>query len=362
MIRNFSKFLGNKENIKLLIDKIITKAIPNAFLFYGPEGIGKRNLSFVIAASLNCLNRSDATAEPCGECVNCKRIFNNSFPDVSLITRDEDRATISIDQVRSLKKEAYRTLYEGLYKVFIIDDTQELRDSSNALLKLIEEPPDNTLFILITNNLMKQLPTILSRCQVLKFQKLSRTEIESFLKTTDPKLLEDERIINFLAGGSPGEIIKFSSSYIKIIEESVISSIGYVKENSYYQILKETSKITSPTSKKIPFLQEDQLDSDNIEVKKSTISNSREFLLNWFLIMQMLLRDLVFFMKKYPMTLMFFKHLSNNEMDKLIKGTNLDKLLQLILKIEEFRSAVEKNANRELVFLNFVIEMKRIFT
>ncbi|MCK4666994.1 AAA family ATPase [Candidatus Dependentiae bacterium] len=362
MIRNFSEFLGNSENIKFLIDKIITKTIPNAFLFYGPEGIGKRNLSFVIAASLNCLNRSKDSAEPCGECVNCKRIFNNSFPDVTFITRDEDRTTISIEQVRNLKKEAYRTLYEGLYKIFIIDDTKELKDSANALLKLIEEPPDNTLFILLTSNLMKQLPTILSRCQVLKFQKLSRTEIESFLKTTDPKLLEDERIINFLAGGSPGEIIKLSSSYIKLIEESVINSIGYVRENSYYQILKETNKITSPTPKKLPFLREDKIEDDNIKENKATIKNSREFLLNWFLIMQMLLRDLVFFMKKYPDNLMFFKHLNNNEMDKLIKGTDLDKLLQLILKIEEFRSAVEKNANRELIFLNFVIEMKSIFT
>ncbi len=211
MINKFKDFIGNTENLKVLQNKILSKTIPNAFLFYGPSGLGKKTLAYIFSASLNCMNRSDKDAEPCGICSNCKRIFTDTYPDVKLITREPDRASISIEQVREIKKQAYQTSYEGRYKVYIIDDSKDLKDASNALLKLIEEPPKETLFILLTDNLMKQLPTIISRCQVMKFQKLTESELKKFIQGNYPELLEEERLINLLSGGSPGEILKFSS-------------------------------------------------------------------------------------------------------------------------------------------------------
>lgn len=366
MLKRFSEFLGNSTNLEILQKQLISNSVPNAMLFFGPAGIGKRSLAIVYAASLNCLNRAGDDPEPCGECVNCKRIFNLTFPDVKLITRDEDRTTISIDQVRELKREASRTAYEGKYKVFIIDDSKELREQSNALLKLIEEPPPQTLIILITDNIMKQLPTILSRCQILKFQKLNEEDIKKFLERMNPDLLEEERVINQISGGSPGEIIKLSSIRLKVIEQSVLNALKTIKHDPFYLFSEQTHKIRSISPGSIPFISpedeeiQEELDLLNGDEFKDKFKDTREFLLDWLNYTQMLLRDYFFLTNNYPEDYRFLRHISGSELQRLFRAAEVNVIVEIMKKIDSYRSAIERNANREITFLNFIIDLRKV--
>src|SRR5580765_5153037 len=148
----FDSFLGNRKNIERLQAKLRQDRFPHGLLFSGPDGIGKRTCALMVAKALNCANASDG--DFCDSCSSCHRIDAGTHPDVIRIGLEEDASEIKIAQIReAIRMLEFRPL-EGNSKVFIIDPANLLNASSaNALLKGLEEPPDNSYFILITNSL-----------------------------------------------------------------------------------------------------------------------------------------------------------------------------------------------------------------
>jgi len=175
----FDSFIGNRKNIERLQAKIRENRFPHALLFSGPDGIGKRTFALMVAKALNCANAP--TGEFCDSCTQCQKTDAGTHSDVMRIGLEDDASEIKIAQIReAIRMLDFRPL-EGRSKIFIIDPANLLNASSaNALLKGLEEPPDESYFILITNSLHALLPTIRSRCQSYAFTPLSLEDLRRF--------------------------------------------------------------------------------------------------------------------------------------------------------------------------------------
>lgn len=159
--------------------------LPNAWIFSGIKGIGKRHVAKILAMAI-CCNEQNA---PCGECTSCKKIEGGIHPDVYVV--EPEKQNILAEQIRVLNQKVRLHSLESKSKVVIIDDADMMTETAaNSLLKTLEEPPSATHFILITTALHRILPTIRSRCQKIAFSPLSDMEIISFLKKVDD--LQDE--------------------------------------------------------------------------------------------------------------------------------------------------------------------------
>ncbi|HEY4553992.1 MAG TPA: DNA polymerase III subunit delta' [Bacillaceae bacterium] len=155
---------------KMLESSKAKERIAHAYLFEGEHGTGKKAASLLFAKSLFC-EAPVGSLDPCGSCVNCKRIRNGNHPDVHLV--EPDGLSIKIDQIRSLRKEFSKSGVESGQKLYIIADAEKMTvQAANSLLKFLEEPNSKTTAILITEQLQRILPTILSRCQVISFRSL----------------------------------------------------------------------------------------------------------------------------------------------------------------------------------------------
>lgn len=154
-------FIGHQKIWKQLIDEADNNRLPPAYLFYGLSGIGKKRVALEFVRHLFC-------SQSCGSCSACIQVSNNNHPDFYLIA--PQGKSISIDVIRGLKKSLGKTVFSAPLKAVVIDDAHDMTvASANSLLKTLEEPPGNTLFILMAPHLSKILPTIRSRCRKLFF-------------------------------------------------------------------------------------------------------------------------------------------------------------------------------------------------
>lgn len=170
-----------------ILKKILAqKEIPQSFLFTGPKGSGKTSAARILARAVNCLE--PVGVEPCGKCNNCEEIAKNSSMDIIEIDAASNRG---IEDMRSLKDKAYLLPSKLKRKVFIIDEVHMLtKEAFNAFLKLIEEPPKHTIFILCTTDAEKIPETVLSRLIRVDFHKGGKKELANSLK----KIIEGEKI------------------------------------------------------------------------------------------------------------------------------------------------------------------------
>ena len=172
----FDSFIGNLKIVDRLRAKLRAERFPHGLIFSGPEGVGKHTCARMIAKALNCTKA--ATGDFCGECSSCRRIDSGTHPDVMTITVEEEASQIRIAQVRQILSMLDLKPLEGGSKVFLIDPADLLNpEASNALLKGLEEPPEDSFFILVTVNVRELLLTVRSRCQVYNFTPLTLEEI-----------------------------------------------------------------------------------------------------------------------------------------------------------------------------------------
>jgi DNA polymerase-3 subunit delta' len=173
---NFDAFIGNRKIIDRLRRKLLEGRFPHGLIFSGPDGVGKHTCALMIAKALNCLNATQG--DFCDACTACRKIESGSHPDVVTVSVEDEATQIKIAQIRRLLNTLELQPLEGRNKVFIIDPADLLNaEAANALLKGLEEPPENSFFILITVNVHELLLTVRSRCQVYNFTPLTLDEI-----------------------------------------------------------------------------------------------------------------------------------------------------------------------------------------
>ena len=167
--KNFDEVVGQEHITATLKQEIASGRIGHAYLFTGSRGTGKTSCSKIIAKAVNCPNQHDGN--PCGVCDICKGIDDGSVLDVTEIDAASNNG---VDNIRQLREEANFTPAQVSYRVYIIDETHMLSVGAfNALLKIMEEPPEHVIFILATTEVHKIPATILSRCQRFDFRRIS---------------------------------------------------------------------------------------------------------------------------------------------------------------------------------------------
>ncbi len=191
--------------------------LASTFLFVGPEGIGKRAFALALAKSLLCQTRDEAELNPCGRCPSCVQVDAGSHPDVHVICRPEDKSSIPIalligeDETRmreGLCHDISLKPFMGKRRIAIIDDADYLSTPAvaNCLLKTLEEPPPHSLIVLIGTSAAKQLPTIRSRSQVVRFQPLAKDVVARVL--LEKQLVTDRAEAERLAAQSGGSVTR----------------------------------------------------------------------------------------------------------------------------------------------------------
>jgi len=156
--------------------------LPHAFLFVGPEGIGKRSFANTFAQALLCDRVPEAELDPCQLCPSCLQVAAGTHPDILRVAKPEDKHDLSIKLIRDLCLDLGLKPSNGRRKVAIIDDADDLNDeAANAFLKTLEEPPPGSVLILIGTSAEVQLDTIVSRCRVLRFNPLPEADLAQVL-------------------------------------------------------------------------------------------------------------------------------------------------------------------------------------
>lgn len=192
----FSHLIGNDDVKESLSRLLSSQRVPGSLLFAGEEGIGKKLFALELAKALNCRHR--VGVEACDECSSCRRISRSTFPPFGKDDDDKERLIwsehadvamarpykniIRVKVMRELEREANFRPFEGVARIFIVEDADAMNDqAANALLKILEEPPATSHLILTTTNPTALLATIRSRCQAIRFGPLPAADVERFL-------------------------------------------------------------------------------------------------------------------------------------------------------------------------------------
>ncbi|MEW6093750.1 MAG: DNA polymerase III subunit delta' C-terminal domain-containing protein, partial [Chloroflexota bacterium] len=174
-----------------------------AYLFAGPPGLGRRTLALRLAQALNC-PQPVSPAVPCGTCRVCKQIEAMQYADLTVVQAEKEGGVLRVEQVREVRQTLVLKPYQGKYRVALFLRFQEANPSaSNALLKTLEEAPPHAILILTADNLEQLLPTIVSRCEILRLRPLPVETVEAALKSRGADN-DSARLLAHLSGGRPG--------------------------------------------------------------------------------------------------------------------------------------------------------------
>ena len=208
----YTQLVGQDKAKRLLGRALATDRVPHAYLFKGPEGVGKKLYSLGFGAAINCHDRSGPSA--CGICSSCKKFSSGNHPDYTVVR--PEKGAIKIGQVRQLCSDLTYPPYESEMRIVVVEDVHTMRpEAANSLLKTLEEPPDNNLLILTAESSQEVLPTLISRCQVVPFFRLPDNATATILvdKGVEP---ENATLLARLSEGSPGRALVLDK--FKLIE------------------------------------------------------------------------------------------------------------------------------------------------
>lgn len=217
---SFKDIRSQDKAIQILKEYIKESRLQGGYLFAGPEGIGKVLVAKTLAKAVNCYRDC---LDSCDNCISCIKIEKNQHPDVHTYG-------FSIEDARQLKKDISLKPYEAKKKVFIIDNAHHLTtEASNALLRVLEEPPRDSLIILVSSKPRLLFKTIISRCKIIRFHPLKRMELEEILKKDYCLDSELAHLLAYFCEGRIGSALRLKDTDIlreknRIIDEFVSSS------------------------------------------------------------------------------------------------------------------------------------------
>lgn len=218
-------YYGNDAAVSLLRAHIAQGSLRQAYLFCGPEGIGRRTLALRLAQAVNCQNPPQA-GDFCGVCRSCRLLAEMRHPDLDIVAADQRGGVLRVDQIRELQHRLSLAPYEGHYRIALILRFEEANlNAQNALLKTLEEPPQRVILLITAQDREQLLPTIVSRCEVIRLRPLAADGLAQSLiegQTAEPTLAAQ---IARLVAGRPGIALRMLSNpslqreQLRVIEE-----------------------------------------------------------------------------------------------------------------------------------------------
>ncbi|MFH1621510.1 MAG: DNA polymerase III subunit delta' [Candidatus Omnitrophota bacterium] len=311
------KEINNQEHVvNFLLAAYRAKRISGCYVFVGKEGSGRKKTAKEFAKLINCKNAID---DCCDECLSCKKIEEEKYVDVHWFRPINNSITIA--QARELEKYMYLRPYESDNKIFIVCDAQYLTiESSNALLKTLEEPSENSVIFLIVNDVANLLPTISSRCQKIVFNSVDEDSIKDILVHKHKIPISQAHFISYLAEGSLDKALGF-----KNLKDSLFEKRGHILNSIY--------------SKKFSLFRMDEFNmKDNTEKRKS-INLLLDMLLTWF-------RDLLFIKAGIRNPLINWD--KKEDLSKFNNSYSCDELINNIITIANTKSLINSNINVKL--------------
>lgn len=245
----FSEILGQDSIVKILKHQVMTDTVSHAYLFTGTRGTGKTTTARILAKAVNC-EAPDVEGRPCGKCEACRQIAEGTFVDVIEIDAASNNG---VDNIRELRESVNYPPAVGRVKVYIIDEVHMLSTGAfNALLKTLEEPPENVIFILATTNPEKLPQTVLSRCMRLDFKRVPQSVLAQHMKDicADRGVTIDDDALMLLASNADGSVRDslsileqcLSSGEQHLTRDLVLDFLGAVSEEFYLDL---TSRVMS---------------------------------------------------------------------------------------------------------------------
>jgi len=325
----FSLVVGQDDIKHSLINSINLNNVSHCYVFEGPKDMGKLNLALIFAQSLFC---RDFNGEPCESCNNCKKVNSLNHPDLHIL--DLVQKSIKREDVDELIENIYKKPYEGYRKVYIINNADLMTvQAANTFLKTLEEPPKDTVIILLTTNINLLLPTIVSRSQVIKFKKISIKEIKEFL------------IKNYKADEQKASVI---SNYSKGILNKAVNII-----NEKDDILNRREEIINIFNKIIKSDEEIIFSLESyFEEKKDNIDEMLEIFMLW-------IRDITFVRNNIQNLVINTDYMDLlNEHSKLFNKISGDGLINYLQGVSD---NIKSNVNYKLIIDKMLLRIQEEF-
>ncbi len=325
---SWENLIGHETTSDYLRKSISEEKFPHAVIFSGEEGVGKRLAAEICAASLLCENSTGG--EPCGVCENCRLVAAKTHPDFYVVEAEESKTArnIKIGQIRDLQSEAALRPINSKRRVMIIDGAELMNNAAaNCLLKTIEEPPSQTIFILLTASRSNLLMTIRSRCVTVNFDKISAGEIKNALILRGVEESEAENL-SIISDGSLGRALKLKESG------------GAELRAAALEILEKISR--------------SELTSEEIFKQGAEISDwSREKFADFLNYMQKILRDICF---------SEFMELKNPDLAARLKKIKIPerKILLMIETGAQYHKRLKSNANLRLLAEAYLFQLEKL--
>ncbi len=223
----FNDIAGQRVIVESLRNAVKSNMISNGYIFSGPEGCGKKLMAFIFAMAANCTGSGGD--RPCGSCSSCTRTRNFNHPNIETVK--PTGLSIKIKQIREIISNTAKKPFESGYKIITIENAEKMtHDAQDAFLKTLEEPPANTVFILLVENHNLLLPTIVSRCQVYQFKPVAVKEMKDFIEERYDFPSDDVEAAVRHSKGIVGKALdilrnnesrRIHSTYIEILEKAL---------------------------------------------------------------------------------------------------------------------------------------------
>ncbi|MDK9705825.1 MAG: DNA polymerase III subunit delta' [Desulforhopalus sp.] len=249
----YTSLYGQEKAKRLFSKSLLAGRVPHAYLFRGPDGVGKRLFAQGVAAAINCRERVGAAA--CGRCPSCSKFRSGNHPDFLVIR--PVKGVIKIEQIRQLSKELSYPPFESATRIVVLEDVHTMRrEAANSLLKTLEEPPADNLLILTAESSQEILATLISRCQVVPFSQLNIEDTTTIL--TKSGLAADVALaLARLSEGSPGKAMLFQKSEMVALWREVagvLADPAILPDRDVGLLLRLAEKMAAQKEDLLPFL------------------------------------------------------------------------------------------------------------
>lgn len=344
--KTFFDVVGQKVIIKTLTNSILNEKISHAYLFEGSRGTGKTSTAKIFAKTINCKDLDNLS--PCNNCDSCNQI--NEGNSLDIIEMDAASSN-GVDDIRELINQISTVPYNSKYKIYIIDEVHMLSTGAfNALLKTIEEPPEYIIFILATTDIQKVPATILSRCQIFNFKKISEDDITERLNyiCEQEKVSVDLKALMLISKLAKGGL----RDAISILDQTISYKENNITEEDVHEV--NGSIIQSDL---VEFV--DELIDFNIEKVFLRLDDFEKKGKN----MIKLVEELIIFFKNILLTTYATNYCKNKNIDTMTYQKYLNKKFDyanLIIKLDEIMNKMKNSTDPKMFFEISLIEMLKI--